>query len=154
VQDVIIKLYLRRDELTSIRELEPWLGRVLYNQFIDDRRRYRRQPLRLVDANVAIDEQVASHAEPLARAMHADTTKRLLAALARLSEEHRVVVMLHDAEGYKIKEIQELTGIPAGTVKSRLHRGREHLRALLNADGTFSVPAACSPLNGVNVDAM
>ncbi len=154
VQDIIVKLYLRRDELTSIRELAPWLGRVLYNHFIDDKRRYARQPLKLVDPSIAVDDQIASDTEPLAQALNADTAQGLNAALTKLSEEQRVVVLLHDSEGYKLSEIQELTGIPVGTLKSRLHRGRERLRALLKRDGTFSVQDACNPLNGAKIDAL
>jgi DNA-directed RNA polymerase specialized sigma24 family protein len=63
---------------------------------------------------------------------------RLDSALSKLSDEHRVVVLLHDTEGYKITKIQELTGIPVGTVKSRLHRARARLREILVEDGTFS----------------
>ena len=59
------------------------------------------------------------------------------AALARLSEEHRVVVLLHDTEGYKLEEIQDLIGTPIGTIKSRLHRARARLREILEEDGTF-----------------
>jgi RNA polymerase sigma-70 factor (ECF subfamily) len=154
VQDVIVKLYARRDELTSIRDLAPWLGRVLYNHFIDDTRRYGRQPLRLVDASAAVDEEAATTPGPLASVLQADNTNRLTAALTKLSEEHRIVVLLHDSEGYKLSEIQELTGIPVGTVKSRLHRGREHLRDLLAKDGTFSVQDSCSSMNGVDADAL
>jgi RNA polymerase sigma-70 factor (ECF subfamily) len=64
--------------------------------------------------------------------------KRLDNALSRLSDEHRLVVMLHDTEGYKLSEIEELTGVPVGTVKSRLHRARARLREMLVADGTIS----------------
>jgi RNA polymerase sigma-70 factor (ECF subfamily) len=154
VQDVIVKLYLRRDELTSIRELSPWLGRVLYNHFIDDKRRYGRQPLKLVDANLAVDDEVTSQAGPVAEAVRADTARSLNAALAKLGEDHRVVVLLHDSEGYKLKEIQELIGVPVGTLKSRLHRGRERLRELLKKDGTFPVQGACNPMNGAEIDAL
>ena len=59
-------------------------------------------------------------------------------ALAQLSDDHRVVVLLHDTEGYKLSEIEELTGIPIGTVKSRLHRARARLREILVANGTIS----------------
>jgi RNA polymerase sigma-70 factor (ECF subfamily) len=44
---------------------------------------------------------------------------------------------MHDAEGYKLEEIQEITGVPIGTLKSRLHRARGRLRALLGIEGTF-----------------
>jgi RNA polymerase sigma-70 factor (ECF subfamily) len=61
---------------------------------------------------------------------------RLDRALARLSDDHRLVVLLHDTEGYQLNEIQELTGTPIGTLKSRLHRARARLRELLEKDGT------------------
>ena len=154
VQDVVLKLYQRRDELTSIRELSPWLGRVLYNHFIDDKRRYGRQPLKLVDSSVSVDEEVGSGSEPLAETLSADTARSLSNALAKLGEDHRIVVLLHDSEGYKLREIQELTGVPMGTLKSRLHRGRERLRELLKKDGTFSVPGACNRMNGAKIDAL
>ena len=63
---------------------------------------------------------------------------RLDAALQKLSEDHRIVVLLHDTEGYKLEEIQDLTGVPVGTIKSRLHRARARLRQILEEDGTFS----------------
>ncbi len=47
-------------------------------------------------------------------------------------------MLLHDTEGYKLTEIQQLTGTPVGTIKSRLHRARARLRDILTADGTLS----------------
>jgi RNA polymerase sigma-70 factor (ECF subfamily) len=52
-------------------------------------------------------------------------------ALAALSDEHRLVVLLHDAEGYKLEEIHQVTGDPLGTIKSRLHRARARLREMV-----------------------
>ena len=51
-------------------------------------------------------------------------------ALHKLSDEHRIIVLLHDTEGYKLTEIQELIGVPVGTVKSRLHRARLRLQRI------------------------
>jgi len=48
------------------------------------------------------------------------------------------VILLHDSEGYKLSEIQSLTGDPIGTIKSRLHRARARLREILQRSGTFS----------------
>ena len=64
--------------------------------------------------------------------------QKLDAALSQLSDEHRVLVLLHDTEGYKLTEIQELIGVPVGTIKSRLHRARARLREILVESGTFS----------------
>ncbi len=156
VQDVLLKLYGRRDELTSIREISPWLGRVLFNQFIDDKWRYGRQPIKAVDTSVDVEDHVdvANGAEPESNTEQHQTNRWLTAALARLSEEHRIVVLLHDAEGYKLNEIQELTGTSVGTLKSRLHRARARLREILEKHGTFSGASTCSSVDEVKSDAL
>ena len=90
-----------------------------------------------LDDLVSIDEPGAW----LSRVMYnlfIDELRRLDGALRQLSDEHRTIVLLHDTEGYKLKEIQELMGIPVGTVKSRLHRARARLREILSENGTFS----------------
>ena len=141
LQDVLIKLYRRRDELTSIADLSPWLARVLYNQFVDQRRRYRRQRMLSVDvagpvnAPDALDAFPSGEPGPEASAGSAFDISRLEAAMQQLSEAHREVVLLHDAEGYPLEEIHKITAVPVGTLKSRLHRARARLRELL-ADGT------------------
>lgn len=154
VQDVLVKLFSRQAELSSIRELAPWLGRVLYNQFIDETRRYGRQPLKLVGHGDEIDEVADHAADPHAATVRDGDVDRLHEALAKLSEDHRVAIMLHDVEGYTVKEVEELTGISQGTVKSRLHRARERLRELLKKDGTLLPDASCNTMNGDNVDAL
>jgi len=60
-----------------------------------------------------------------------------------ISDEHRLIVLLHDTEGYKLEEIQGLIGVPIGTVKSRLHRARTRLREILRENGTFSADPSC-----------
>lgn len=145
LQDVLIKLFSRQDELTSIRDLAPWLGRVLYNQFIDDVRRYGRQPLKLVNADREVDDMTAQGADPESAAVQANTNEQLRKALEKLSEDHRLVLVLHDVEGYTIKEIDELTGIGQGTLKSRLHRARQRLRELLKKVEPFSLQRRVQP---------
>ena len=75
---------------------------------------------------------------PVADSERAERWHRLDTALSQLSNEHRVVVLLHDTEGYKLAEIEVMTGTPVGTVKSRLHRARARLREILTKDGTLS----------------
>jgi len=144
VQDVLTKLYPRRDELSSINDLSPWLSRVLYNQFVQQTRRYRSQRMRVVlegDGD-PMDSLAGPGEDPADGALRSFDITEVRSALGKLSEEHRTVLLMHDAEGYKLKEIQTITGVPVGTVKSRLHRARARLRELLTADGTFSAPNA------------
>jgi RNA polymerase sigma factor (sigma-70 family) len=144
LQNVLIKLYERRDELTSVSDLGPYLGRILYNRFVDESRKKARSRLSLIDP--AVLETSAIGAESLGADVYAASElsiSRLDAALGALSVEHRSVVLMHDAEGYKLEEIQTITGVPIGTLKSRLHRARARLRELLEEDGTLLERAAC-----------
>ncbi|HSG58617.1 MAG TPA: RNA polymerase sigma factor [Woeseiaceae bacterium] len=140
-QELLTRAFTKLDDLVEIDEPGPWLCRVMYNLFIDERRRFTRQRLHVVDEGSLPGEGLAGMAGPDDPAEnHARDVRlrRLDAALAQLGDDHRVVVLLHDTEGYKLTEIHELTGIPVGTLKSRLSRARARLREMLEADGTFS----------------
>lgn len=142
LQDVLVKLYERRDELSSITDLGPWLGRVLYNRFIDDARKHARRRLTAIDPDTlgSADGDCECDCEFGPPDVIAETQFSIMQvqqAVAALSIEHRTVLLMHDAEGYKIHEIQTITGTPVGTLKSRLHRARARLRGLLEAEGTF-----------------
>jgi len=140
-QDVLVKAFGRLDDLLEVREPGSWLCRVMYNHFIDDRRRFARARLVSVEENQLPGQSVEllpGDLDPVRDAERLDTINRLDQALAVLSDEHRLAVLLHDIEGYKLQEIQEITGDPVGTIKSRLHRARARLREILAADGTKS----------------
>jgi len=49
----------------------------------------------------------------------------------RLSEDHRMVVLLHDVEGYTLEEIGQILDSPIGTLKSRIHRARARLKDII-----------------------
>ena len=139
-QELLIRAYGKLDQLVDIDEPASWLCRVMYNLFIDERRRFARQRLHVVDEGHLPGEGLAGlpgSEDPVADMARTEKWRRLEAALAELSEEHRLILLLHDAESYKLEEIQELTGAPLGTVKSRLHRARNRLREILLGDGTF-----------------
>lgn len=139
-QDVLVKVYPRLDELVDVDEPGPWLCRIMYNHFIDNRRRFARQRLVAVAESQLPEgrgiEQMPGGQDPALDAQRRDNIMRVERALAGLSDEHRLVVLLHDCEGYKLAEIQHVTGTAIGTLKSRLHRARARLREILDADGT------------------
>ena len=139
-QELLIKAYSKLDDLVEIDEPGSWLSRVMYNLFIDERRRFARRRMQTVAEGDLSGDGIAGlpgDDDPARNHERAVRMNKLDAALSKLSDEHRMVVLLHDTEGYKLTEIQELTGIPVGTIKSRLHRARERLRQILAADGTF-----------------
>jgi RNA polymerase sigma-70 factor (ECF subfamily) len=139
-QEILVKAWLSLEDLERIDEPGPWLSRMMYNLFIDDRRRYARQRLVVVDESALGEEGFAGvpgREDPVAASDRVQVTERLESAIAELHEDHRIVLLLHDADGYKLTEIQELTGTPVGTIKSRLHRARAKLRKILEQDGTL-----------------
>ena len=140
-QELLVKAFTKLDDLVELDEPGSWLCKVMYNLFIDERRRYTRRRMHTVDEGSLPGEGLAglpAADDPAHDRVREEKLKRLDRALAQLSDEHRIVVLLHDTEGYKLKEIQELTGTPVGTIKSRLHRARARLKEILVADGTFS----------------
>jgi RNA polymerase sigma-70 factor (ECF subfamily) len=109
--------------------LEAWLARIVTNVFLDEVRRKRRRP------SVALPEQPDLVLPPSPAADVAAASERLSeetqAALAALSEEFRVAIVLCDVVGLTYEEIGEHQRVPVGTVRSRIHRGRLQLRTLL-----------------------
>ena len=140
-QELLIKAYGKLDDLVQIDELGSWLSRMMYNLFIDERRRFARRRMHTVAEGEMTGDGLAGLPGPDSPELDQQRYERIQkldAALSKLSDDHRVIVLLHDTEGYKLTEIQELMGIPVGTVKSRLHRARARLREILVEDGTFS----------------
>ena len=140
-QELLIKAFGKLDQLVDIDQPGPWLSRVMYNLFIDEKRRFARSRMYTVEEGQLGGDGLAGLAgpdDPVHDNQRIEQLQHLDRALAQLSDEHRMAVLLHDTEGYKLAEIQELTGTPVGTIKSRLHRARARLREILSADGTLS----------------
>lgn len=140
LQDVLLKLYPQMDTLRQVEQLRPWLVQVLYHAFIDSTRRRKQAGLQLslVGEQDQDDDTVALAAEqtgePDARMLQDQLRNRLNQALSRLDESQRALITLHDMEGYSVEEVAGLLDIPAGTVKSRLHRLRARLRRFIKME--------------------
>ena len=140
-QELLIKAFSKLDDLVTIDEPGSWLSRIMYNLFIDEQRRFARTRMHVVHEGFLPGDGLDGFAgpeDPARDTERFEKLKALDAALTQLGDEHRIIVLLHDTEGYKLAEIQELMNIPIGTVKSRLHRARARLREILSDSGTFS----------------
>lgn len=122
--------------LTCVRKLRgfrgesafgTWLYRVTANASYDVLRRRRRTPTPV--------EELPEEAAAADEADDASVALDVQRALARLPEDFRLVVVLHDLQGLPYEEIGVIVGVPVGTVKSRLHRGRVALARLLEPGG-------------------
>jgi RNA polymerase sigma factor (sigma-70 family) len=136
VQDVLLKLYPRTQEMLAIQRLRPWLARVLYHQYVDSVRQHARSPiLELVGGTDSdedpLDKVPATTEGPEEHAERIGSRERILAALRQLNAEQRAVIAMHDVEGYSLEELEDMLETPLGTLKSRLHRARQRLRTLL-----------------------
>jgi RNA polymerase sigma factor (sigma-70 family) len=136
VQEVCLRAYPRLGEIERLEQPRGWLLRVLYRLFIDQRRRYERRHVRPIDEDEEFVSDDPGPAEEADRALH---RWRVEDAWAYLNQEQRLVLALHDVEGYTLAEIHSLTGLKEGTIKSRLHRARVRLGRLLQRED--AVPA-------------
>jgi RNA polymerase sigma-70 factor (ECF subfamily) len=112
--------------------MEGWLSRITTNAFLDDVRKKKRRPTTSLpeDADrVLVDVRADPDVVLASTTLSAD----IQAALLALPDDFRAVVVLCDVVGLQYDEIAEDLGIPIGTVRSRIHRGRAQLREVLTA---------------------
>ena len=125
VQDCLVRGLSKQHLWVEGTDLRAWLFTIMHNQYVNFVRRGVRE-----GAAVPI-----SDAEPsLTRAANQDgrlELRDLDRALALLPEEQRTVILLIGLEGMAYETAAEVVGVPVGTVRSRLSRGREELRKLM-----------------------
>lgn len=129
-QEVCVRAYPRLEELEKLDDPRAWLLCVMRRLFIDQTRRYES---RFVDSLETADPLVliATEPGPAEEAERASNARHLDLAWSHLDRDARVLLALHDIEGYSLAEMNEITGIKEGTLKSRLHRARVKLGKLL-----------------------
>ena len=132
VQDTFIRAMQRADQYRGDAPLRAWLRRILHNLAVDRGRRASREVIvEEVEERWREDEYTV---DPAAVAERTETREELEDALARLPFIYRGAVILHDAEGWTVREISELQEISLPAAKQRLRRGRMALVSAL-ADG-------------------
>ena len=154
VQETLTRLYSDLPRLREIEQLRPWAARVMYRIFVDWLRRANRSPVVFVGRSGSTgelleddeeDEQAPDEApSPEALTEQAFERERIEAAWAQLHKQHRVVLSLHEIEGYSLEEVAQIIEVPLGTAKSRVNRARNRLRTLLT-EGTNSAAPTCNP---------
>lgn len=138
LQDTFMKAYSSFHTFEAGTNLKAWMYRILQNTFINQYRRKQRRPVEVDTDNTTDWEmlQAASHDPTGLRSAEAEafnslTDEVVVKALEEMPTTYREAVVLADVEGFSYKEIAELMGTPAGTVMSRIHRGRAILRSRL-----------------------
>lgn len=121
-QQTIIRILRNADRYDGRAPFRSWIYAIAYREY----GRWRRRRLW-----VPIPGDLLGRHDMVDRTTDATL---LLGALSKLSPAHRAAFLLHYVEGLSIEEIAVAQRAPAGTVKSRLHFARSHLRGLLDQE--------------------
>ncbi len=133
VQDTFVRAIEKGSQYRGDGELLSWLRQVLHNLAMDRARRARHE---IVVDDVEVQWRADDYTvDPAMVADRLDDRDALEDALVRLPFDHRTVVVLHDIEQWRVREIAELQSISLPAAKQRLRRGRMMLVSAL-ASGT------------------
>lgn len=152
-QEAFMRVWAAFDRYDRSRPFEGWLFRILSNLAIDRWRRNAGMPVCSLDAEgtggrnrsgrpggrsshgdntgaplLACLADERPSAMPEQSYLRAETGRRVRRALSALPGDYRKAVVLADVQGYSYEEIAQHVGCPVGTIRSRLHRGRQLLR--------------------------
>ena len=140
VQETFLRAYRSWDQYTRGTAAKSWLFTICRNVFLRRRERSKRHD-EIVEENVHRSPTAGNPVNPVwVSVVEADpegdffesiVDERIIEAIQELPEEYRTAVVLSDVEGLPYAEIAELMGVPVGTVKSRLFRGRQKLQKVL-----------------------
>lgn len=142
-QEVFVKVYRGISGFHGDASLRTWIYRIALHEALNQRRwwsRHRGQEVTMEaetgdstegQALCIKDTLIDQHESPFDTVAHSEMRGRIEAALRKVPDAFRAVVVLRDIEGFAYEEIAEILNVNLGTVKSRLMRGRAHLKAQL-----------------------
>lgn len=139
VQDAYVKAFSSRS-FDGAAALSTWLTRVVLNEALSRKRAAQRRKRSLSGADVTqLDDYretlMSKHAaSPEFQVIHSELAKALEAAIARLPDDFRLVLVLRDIEGLSVEETSAALGAPAATIKTRHLRARRRLQRELDPD--------------------
>jgi len=133
-QEVFIKVFQTLRSYDAAQgSFSTWLNRVARNHLVDHYRRARKDRLTssLDDELPAAEQKASPQAEPTNHVESRERREILQLALDKLSPDLREAVILRDLHDLDYEEIAQVLGVPQGTVKSRINRGRLELGRVL-----------------------
>ena len=126
VQETLVRAIAKSDLWQAGTDIRAWLFTIMHNQHVNMVRRAMRD-----DATVDI-EQMSSSLMAITDPTASRQLRELDTALARLPAEQREVILLVGLEGMSYEAAAQILDVPVGTVRSRLSRGRDALRQLMD----------------------
>ncbi|MBQ7205131.1 MAG: RNA polymerase sigma factor, partial [Muribaculaceae bacterium] len=121
-QDTFVKAYVGIRSFKGLSSFGTWLYRIAYNEFYNHTRRHHEEHV----------EDIAAMGEVSTAAGDAiDASMTVQEALTRLSDNERVAVTLFYIEDQPLKQVAKIMGMPEGSVKSLIHRGKSKMRQFI-----------------------
>ncbi|GAB4460787.1 MAG: sigma-70 family RNA polymerase sigma factor [Armatimonadaceae bacterium] len=145
-QEAFVRAWNNLKSFRGDAAFSTWLYRIVTNIFLDDRKRKKNRRHQSLDEERELDESnVARQYEdpspgPQELAEGEERRRILEQAIASLPENQRAIMVLYHNQGLAYEEIAEITGLPMGTVKSRLNRARLALRDRLGPVAELFLP--------------
>ena len=137
-QDIFVKAFEALPRFRGKSSFYTWLYRIAINKTINYRKkRNRNRALSLdqFDQDIKTDDtyhELTAKGSPLRNINLTELQQRLNAALQKLSDKHRTVVIMHDMQGIPHEEIAKMVGTSVGTVRSRLFYARRQMQTELS----------------------
>lgn len=135
-QEAFIRAYINIDSFDERRNFSTWLYRIATNLTIDRLR--KRKPDYYLDAEISGTEGLTMYSQlsssnplPVEEVESLELNRYIHQKISELPPKYRSIIVLRYLEEFSLQEISEILNIPIGTVKTRIHRGREALRKKL-----------------------
>jgi len=131
-QEAFVQALLKLESFHRSSSFYTWLYRIAFNIAASWRRKKKLDRVSLEQMHqTSGHEPIAPTEEPDVHLHREDCCRQVHEALDQLPEEYRTILVLREMEGHCYETIAEILDLPVGTVRSRLHRARVHLRQLL-----------------------
>lgn len=132
VSDTLLRAFDRWEQYRLGTNIRAWLFTIQYHTFVSRKRRVDAREVALSpDADDRAPTEVVGEADPESRYFDSFLDDEITRAIDALPDEYREAVVLSDLHELRYAEIAEILGVPEGTVKSRLFRGRRLLQRAL-----------------------
>ncbi len=137
LQETFLRVYRNRYSYQRIAKYTTWVYTIARNLALSEYRKRKSRQMYSLQSFTREDEEYQVEIPDYTRPPDSFTESKIQdrhiqEALARIPEEFREVVVLRDVQQLSYEEIAQITGLPMGTVKSRIHRGRSALMSLLS----------------------
>jgi RNA polymerase sigma-70 factor (ECF subfamily) len=129
VQETFISAVRHLDSLRDDGKLGSWLFGIAHQKVLQHWRRTRRHPEEPVDE--IGEDAPTGEPDPSEWLIEQERQQAFMDGLQQLTPDHRAVLVLHFLEDFALEEIADITGVPLGTVKSRLYHAKRQLRRIV-----------------------